>query len=104
MTDDVQGKELQAIREAFDRVSAQGWGLALGLLAGLGLFLATAILVVQGGPNPGPHLSLLGVYFPGYAVTWAGALIGLGYGLIVGYFAGFVVGTVYNWIVSRFGS
>jgi hypothetical protein len=93
--------DLEAIRRAYERVSARGWGVALGAILALGLFLATAILVVRGGPNPGPHLSLLGQYFPGYRVTWPGAFLGLAYGFIVGYGAGLTVGTLYNRIVAR---
>jgi hypothetical protein len=101
MPPELSSKDLQTIRRAFDRVSAQGWGVALGTLVALGLFLATAILVVRGGPNPGPHLRLLGQYFPGYEVTWIGAFLGLLYGFLVGYGAGLTVGTLYNRIAPR---
>jgi hypothetical protein len=104
MTQDVSGRDLQAIREAFEWVSARAWGLALAVLAGFGLFLATAILVVRGGPDPGPHLGLLGEYFPGYTVSWLGAFIGFAYGWVVGYAMGFFVGTLYNRIVARIQS
>jgi hypothetical protein len=101
MPPELSSKDLQTIRRAFDRVSAQGWGVALGTLVALGLFMATAILVARGGPNPGPHLSLLGQYLPGYHVTWSGAFLGLLYGFLVGYGAGLTVGTLYNRIVAR---
>ena len=51
------------------RLNARAWGIALGLLFGLALFLATALLVMKGGPNVGPHLGLIGEYVPGYRVT-----------------------------------
>jgi hypothetical protein len=98
----LSSKDLQTIRRAFERVSAQGWSVALGTLVAIGLFLATAILVVRGGPNPGPHLSLLGQYFPGYEVTWLGACLGLIYGFVVGYGAGLTVGTLYNRLLPRY--
>ena len=98
-TDDLSGGERQAIQKAFQRVSEQGWGLAIGFLAALGLFLATAILVVKGGPNPGPHLGLLGIYLPGYSVTWPGAFIGAAYAFFIGYAVGRTIGTVYNKLV-----
>jgi hypothetical protein len=94
-------RDIQAIRRGFERVSEHGWGLALGVLTGLGLFAATMVLVIKGGPDPGPHLGLLGQYFPGYSVTWAGAVIGAAYTFVLGYLAGRTVGTVYNWIVER---
>jgi len=99
MTDDLSSRERQAVRRAFQRVSEQGWGLAIGFLCALGLFLATVILVVKGGPDPGPHLGLLGVYLPGYSVTWPGAFIGAGYAFFLGYGIGRTIGTVYNRLV-----
>jgi hypothetical protein len=101
MTSDISSKDLKAARLAFARISAHAWGLALGVLAGIGLFLATAILIIQGGPNPGRHLSLLGEYFPGYEVTWLGACLGFVYALLVGYVAGLMVGLLYNRILAR---
>ena len=98
---DLSSKDLQTIRRAFERISAQAWGVSLGSLVALGFFVATAILVIRGGPNPGPHLRLLGQYFPGYDVTWPGAFIGLVYGFAIGYIGGLTVGTVYNRIVAR---
>ena len=47
------------------RLNARAWGIAVGLLFGLGLFLATAVLVVKGGRAVGPHLSLIGQFLPG---------------------------------------
>lgn len=101
MNNDLSPQDLQAIRRAFERVSEQGWGLALGFLSAIGLFLATVILVIKGGPEPGPRLGLLSIYFPWYRVTWVGAFIGAGYALVVGYIAGRVVAGLYNWIVDQ---
>ena len=47
-----------------------------------------AQMVDKGGDVVGPNLQLLGQYFPGYRVTAAGSLIGLGYGLLSGFVAG----------------
>ncbi len=88
--------EQRALRQAVARASEQGWGIAIGLLFGLGLLLATIILVVKGGPNPGPHLSMLGTYFPGYRVTWLGGAIGFVYAFVVGYAVGRTIATIYN--------
>ncbi len=71
-------------------------GIALGLLFGLGLFLSTIFLVLKGGPEVGPHLSLLGEFLPGYAVTVTGSFIGLGYGLVLGFALGSLITLVYN--------
>jgi hypothetical protein len=101
MGQELSQQEQREVRRAFQRVSEQGWGLALGLLGALGLFLATAILVIKGGPQPGPHLSLLSVYLPGYRVTWLGAFIGAAYAFFLGYGVGRTIATVYNRITAR---
>lgn len=83
------------------RVDGRAWGIALGLLCGLGLLIATNILVLKGGPIVGPHLGLLGSYLPGYRVTFGGSLIGFGYGMLIGYCAGRLIGSVYNMVVRH---
>jgi hypothetical protein len=67
----------------------------------LGLLIATNILVLRGGPVVGPHLRLLGVFLPGYRVTFIGSLVGLGYGIVIGYCAGRLIGSVYNALVRH---
>jgi len=96
MAEQLTPQEERALRYAVARASEQGWGIAIGLLFGLGLLLATAVLVAKGGPNPGPHLELLRIYFPGYRVTWGGAGIGFVYGFVVGYGMGRTIATIYN--------
>lgn len=94
-------EEEQALRRTILRASEQGWGIAIGLLLGLGLFLATVILVLKGGPNPGPHLGLVRIYFPGYSVTWIGSVIGFVYAFVVGYAIGRTVATIYNRLIRQ---
>ena len=71
-------------------------GLGTGLVAGLGLFVATNWLVLKGGEVVGPHLALLGQFLPGYAVTFAGSVIGLVYGSVGGFLVGYGVSALYN--------
>src|SRR5687767_12681398 len=101
MDQGLSDKERELVRQAFEQTSEQGWGLALGFVAALGLFVATVWLVIKGGPVVGPRLGLLSVYLPGYSVTWAGAFIGAAYMFFLGYGAGRVVATIYNRIVRR---
>ena len=101
MSKELSASDIQTIRRGYERVSARGWGLALGVLAALGLFTATLVLLIRGGPQVGPHLWLLSNYFPGYAVTWLGAFVGAAYAFIIGYVAGRSTGAVYNWIIDR---
>jgi hypothetical protein len=81
------------------KLNARAWGIAVGLLFGLGIFLATVFLLIKGGPNVGPHLGLIGQYLPGYSVTWPGAFIGFVYLFVIGYAIGRVIGGVYNALV-----
>jgi hypothetical protein len=94
-------QELRLLRRSVWRAHEQGLGVAFGMLCGVGLFVATAILVVKGGPNPGAHLGLLRVYFPGYEVTWIGAAIGFVYAFVGGYAVGRTVAALYNRLTPR---
>ena len=71
-------------------------GIVLGLLCGLGLFVATNWLVIKGGENVGQNLQLLSQYFIGYRVSFAGSIIGFVYGFAVGSISGSFLGWFYN--------
>jgi hypothetical protein len=78
------------------RLNATVQGVVLGLIAGLGIFIATNWLIIKGGPVVGPHLALLGQFFIGYRVTFVGSLIGFAYGFVLGFCVGYGVASVYN--------
>ncbi len=82
-------------------LNARAWGIAFGLVLGVGLFLATIFLVIKGGPNVGQHLRLLAAFFPGYSVSLAGSLLGFVYAFVIGYALGRVIGEVYNRLALR---
>jgi hypothetical protein len=84
------------VRTTLLRLNARAWGIALGLLFGLGLALATLVLVVRGGAEVGPHLGLIALFLPGYRVSVAGAFIGFAYMFVIGYAIGRLIGLVYN--------
>jgi hypothetical protein len=96
---DMSGNDI-ALEQAIHRMNARAWGIAMGLVLGLGLLIATNVLVLKGGPDVGQHLSLLSNYFPGYSVTFVGSLIGFVYAFVLGYGLGRLIGTVYDWLVS----
>jgi hypothetical protein len=89
-----------ALHDAMLRLNGRAWGIAMGLLFGLGLFVATNFLVLKGGPQVGPHLSLLGVYLPGYSVSFWGSVIGFVYLFVIGYGVGRLIGNVYNRLIG----
>jgi hypothetical protein len=92
----------EILRRQIARLNARAWGVAGGLTLGVGLFVATAVLLLI-GPAPGTEvggtLGQLRYYLPGYSVTWLGSVVGLVYGFVVGYGVGRTVGSVYNRLV-----
>jgi hypothetical protein len=82
------------------RLNARLQGLVTGILAGLGVFIATNWLVLKGGDVVGPHLRLLGQFFIGYEVTFGGSLIGFVYGFVAGFLIGYGVARIYNWLIN----
>jgi hypothetical protein len=93
--------EDETLQNALLRLNARAWGIGMGMLLGVLLFLATNILVVRGGENVGQHLGLLSIYLPGYSVSFFGSLIGFVYAFVGGYALGRIIGGVYNRLVSR---
>jgi hypothetical protein len=82
------------------KLNATVQGLATGIMAGFGIFIATNWLVLKGGDLVGPHLSLLSHFFIGYRVTFLGSLIGFAYAFVAGFVVGYVVARMYNWIAE----
>ncbi len=85
--DDVVAVELERMFAKLDRWA---FGGALGIVSGIVLCVMTLVLALKGGDTVGPHLALLGQYFPGYRVSLAGSLVGLGYGLLTGFVVGWL--------------
>ena len=93
-------EERRLVRAAMARLRVGLLAVVLGLVAGSELAFATAWLTLLGGDRVGPRLGLLGIFLPGYTVTWPGVAVGFGYGLAVGALAGALVGLVYNRMVE----
>lgn len=88
------------VSQAIVRIQAGVLAVVCALLGGGGIFVMTVWLLIKGGPQVGPHLQLLGQYFPGYSVTWKGSVVGLFYGALTSGVVGWTIGTIYNKIVS----
>ena len=84
------------VRTRILRLNAMLHGVVTGVIAAVLLFVATNWLVLKGGQVVGPHLALLGQYFPGYRVTFLGSVIGFGYAFIAGFVLGYAVAILYN--------
>lgn len=77
------------------KLDRKAFGLAAGILWGLGVFLCTLWAVYLGG---GEHLALLGKFYLGYSISVLGALVGLVWGFV----DGFICGWLFAWLYNRF--
>ena len=84
--------ETKTLETALVRVNARAWGIATGLIFGLGLFVLTNVLVLRGGQDVGLHLGRLSQVLPGYDVSFVGSLVGFVYAFVIGYALGRVLG------------
>ena len=93
---------------AFAPLHKRAFGVAIGLAAGLAVFLLTVVEMLGNPSGPSP-LALLNEYFAGYTVSLTGAFIGLfwgfGTGFVMGWFLAFcrnlVVAASIFWIRTR---
>lgn len=96
----------QAVTMRINRIDAALFSATLGAMAGAVLFVLTNWLVLRGGPpgpeGPvvGPHLSLLGQFFPGYDVSFVGSLLGFFYAFACGGIAAYSGARIYNKIAD----
>jgi len=95
-----QKSATQKIHQRIIRIQAEVLAFVMAIMGGLILWIATAWLLIKGGPNVGQHLQLLKQYLPGYSVSWGGSLIGLVYGFIIGGLTGWAIALIYNRIVD----
>jgi hypothetical protein len=86
----------EAFAQAFPKLDRVAFGLSMGTMAGMMLFLATLILALKGGTVVGPNLQLLENYFPWYTVTMRGSLLGLFYGFVTGFVGGWTFAFLRN--------
>jgi hypothetical protein len=81
---------------AFAPIRRSALGVAVGVVLGGLVFLMTAVLLVRDGNPIGLNLALLGQYFLGYTVTWPGAVLGLLWGLVLGFVLGWGFALIRN--------
>lgn len=86
-------------RAAFARLDVVALAIATGAVCAIGLWAATAVLLLKGAPpgvGVGNHLALLANFLPGYGVSWSGSVLGLCYGFLIGLVLGAAVAAVWN--------
>ena len=90
----------EVLAAAFARYDRLALGAAVGVVCGLGLFLATVLVLVDAPGDPGRVLSLLGQYFLGYEVSWMGAVIGLVGAGSSGFLFGWMLAILINGLIG----
>ncbi|MEW6237564.1 MAG: bacteriophage holin [Candidatus Omnitrophota bacterium] len=80
-------------------LNVKAFGLAGGLIWGLGLFLLTWwIIAIEGSSGVVPFLGLI---YRGYRITPLGSVIGLVWGLIDGFVSGIIFAWLYNCLAAK---
>lgn len=80
------------------KLNPKAFALASGIVWGVSVYLVTVISLVRGGE--GKLLSRLAMIYPGYSFSFGGGLLGLLWGFV----SMFVAGWVLAWLYNRFSS
>jgi hypothetical protein len=76
------------------RLNVKAFAIATGGIWGVIILVVTFFVALRG--SGGEHLSRLGLFYPGYAVTYGGSIIGFLWSFIYGAIAGAVFAWLYN--------
>ena len=83
------------------KLHALAFGLALGIIWGLGVFcLAWWVMAFEGATH---DLMLLGHIYRGFNISPLGSVIGLAWGLADGFGGGVILAWTYNCLANRLG-
>ena len=83
---------------AFRPLHKRAFGLAVGTTLGAVVFLATAYTLIV--PGSSGLLPLLASYFPGYTVSWTGALVGGAWTAFAFFVAGWFTAFCRNFVIA----
>lgn len=75
------------------------FGLAAGIMWGLGLSLLT--LVSAATSYAADFLNIIASIYPGYSISVPGSLIGLVYGFFDGFVGCYIFAWLYNWLEKK---
>ncbi len=92
--------ENPVLKPSIMRLHGMSLGLAIGAMAGLGLFCSTAWLVVRGTAEESVHAALLANYIPGYSVSILGGLLGAAELFVLAFVGCLLLAAVYNKVVA----
>ncbi|MFA5108192.1 MAG: bacteriophage holin [Candidatus Micrarchaeia archaeon] len=85
-----------------ERVCTMSLALALGILWGVGIALTTICAIFYEGYATA-FLEVIKSIYPGYSVSYSGALIGLVYGFIGMFVNGYIIAWLYDMLTRRCG-
>ncbi|MFO7554070.1 MAG: NAD(P)/FAD-dependent oxidoreductase [Desulfobacterales bacterium] len=87
---------------AFNRMDKLAFATALGSVAGLLFFIATAWTLIKGDGVLDPYILLFSQYFIGYTLTLKGAFIAFGYSFTWGFLAGWLFAYLRNLLFASY--
>jgi hypothetical protein len=79
--------------EVIMKIRVRALGLAVGIVWGLGIFVATLWAAAVGR---GRTMELLNGMYLGYTISFGGAFVGLIWGLVTGFMSGALIAWMYN--------
>lgn len=80
-------------------LNPKAFGLAAGVFAAVVLFLVTLISVSTG--YGAAFLDVMVSIYPGYSITYVGAIVGLIYGFIDGFVGCYIFAWLYNYFEKK---
>ena len=90
------------LRSVFARFDPVALGAAFGTVGAAAVLVATTLLILRGGETDMPTLSLLGNYFFGYSVSWAGAVVGALEAALLGFGVGYGMAAAINLLLQSY--
>ena len=92
----------EAFARAFMKIDPVAFGLSIGLVSGVLIFLVTIYVGARGIEELIYFLYLLNQYLPGYDVNIGGSLLGLIYGFLIGFLFGWGIITLRNLVIRLY--
>jgi len=80
------------------KINARALAFTLGILWGLGMFLAVLWVMLLDGATGQPLP--IAIVYRGVTVSWLGAVIGLAWGVLDGVIGGWLIGWLYNKVIG----
>lgn len=90
----------EPLKLVFCPLDKRAFGIAIGAVSALSIFLVTVVHCLWGAPELGQVLGKLDHFFAGYRPTFGGAVIGALWGLWIGFVAGFVLALCRNFFIA----